>query len=520
MLKRSNLNEYQQMAIDWCKRRALSGARDSGGLLVLPMSFGKTATALTVASDLIDRKKVKKVLVSAPLNVALASWPDELENWEHLCDLDSVILRAENLKEVRRDSYREFDSRWKYDWGLSYENCFGIERANALKLKFGLEDRRAALMEAVLSDCEIHIVNNENLPFLWETIRTNLTEDEFPYDMLIVDESTVAKNGKLSVVDSDTGVKKLTRFGVLYQLSLRVKSVFCLTGTPMPRGAENLWGQLYLVDGGERLCNNLHHFKNKFLHGQLGGGDFGRKVATKGDFAEIMARIRDVCFCLPQASVGELPPIIYRQRMLNLPKKYQAEYDKLSATLLLQNEELSLQFKSAPEVWQKLRQYANGSVYDTEKLTHEVNRVKLKDVREFVREMDGDPLLIAYAYQNNRDELLKLFPHAEVFGEGDVREQIRRWNNKEIEILLGHPQSIAHGVNLQKGGNHVYWYGLTPDLELYQQLNKRLHRKGQTMPVYIANTVMRNTVEEKIVKVLQQRAERQEHFIDEMDSRR
>ena len=170
---------------------------------------------------------------------------------------------------------------------------------------------------------------------------------------------------------------------------------------------------------------------------------------------------------------------------------------------------------SAVTLHTKLSQLSNGMVYDEEQNVHTFHRQKLDTLLELV-EFINSPVIIAYKYNHEKEEIVKLFPDAVIFNQGDTNQHVENWNAGKIPQLILHPQSGGHGINLQDGGNHIIWFGPIPSLEQYLQTNKRLHRSGQTKPVFIHRLIAEDTIDEHIAKNLKGKNDDQEHFLDAM----
>jgi SNF2 family DNA or RNA helicase len=207
---------------------------------------------------------------------------------------------------------------------------------------------------------------------------------------------------------------------------------------------------------------------------------------------------------------ADMPPVLHNVLKVRLPKKVMDQYRKFEKTLLL--EEHDIEAVNNGVLTGKLLQLANGSVYDENGDAIEVHSLKMDALDRVIEEAAGAPVLVAYSYQFDLEKLRKKYPHAEVVGEAPNLQ--KRWNNKEISILLAHPQSAGHGLNLQYGGHVTVWYGLCWSLEYYQQLNKRLHRPGQTETVIIHHIVAEGTVDDRVMAVLPEKDATQNALVE------
>ncbi len=455
-------------------------------MLCLDMGSGKTGTSLTAIRDLIDRGDVAHCLVIAPLLVAEETWPEEIETWQHTCVLDYEVLTGEQERRANR----------------------------ALRLP------------------ELSIINTENVPWLIDFWGV----ENWPYDMVVVDEISRFKNPtkrnkptKKQVADltkavvsklpkgtadeaAEEAVRKalkklkggITRFGALCSVRPLIDIFVGLTGTPAPNGLLDLWSQYYLLDLGKRLGSNITSYKKRWFESDYMGYKYEPKPHA---FDQIVEAIRDITVSME--SDAELPDVVHNILRCKLPPKIMKQYQDFERTLLL--EEHDIEAVNNGVLTGKLLQLANGSVYDDEKNAVEIHALKLEHLDRVIEEANGAPVMVAYSYQFDLEKLKKKYPHAEVVGE--AKNLQKRWNAGKIPLLLAHPQSAGHGLNLQYGGCILVWYGLCWSLEYYQQLNKRLHRPGQKQTVFIHHIVAEGTVDERVMKVLPEKEATQDMLI-------
>lgn len=454
-------------------------------MVMLGMGSGKTAATLTAIRDLIDAGYVAHALIIAPLLVAEETWPDEVETWAHT--------------EV-----------------LSYEVLTGTEERRA---------NRAVMLP------EVTTINGENIPWLIE-----FWGDDWPYDMVVIDEISRFKNPTKRNKPTKLAVKKLTeevikslpktatpeeaeaavskrlkklkgnitRFGALCSVLHHIDWIVGLTGTPAPNGLLDLWSQYYLLDQGQRLGSNITSYKKRWFDSDY----MGYKCTPKEHaFEQIVEAIQDITVSL--VTDLDLPPIVHNIIKVKLPKKILDQYQAFERTLLL--EEHDIEAVNNGVLTGKLLQLANGSVYNEEREAIEIHSLKLDHLDRVIEEANGAPVMVAYSYQFDLEKLKKKYPHAEVVGE--TKNLQKRWNAGQISLLLAHPQAAGHGLNLQYGGCILVWYGLCWSLEYYQQLNKRLHRPGQTETVFIHHLIAECTVDERVMQVLPEKEATQDMLI-------
>lgn len=485
--RREDLRRYQIIFVNKIKRKPHL-------ILALPMGSGKTATTLTAILDLLDDGIVKKVLVVAPLQVAAASWPDEIEEWEHTRLLKWTLIRAEDGDEDV-EAHRKGAYRLARLIGLTSAEASSFAGKRATIYKRWKRER------LVSEDTEVHIINREALPWLWDHFRRG---KDWPYDMLVVDEASMFKNAKMR-----TPLKRLTRFGVAAKARKHVKRVVLLTGTPAPKGLLNLWGLFFIADLGERFGDSLHRFKTKYFESDYMGWKWTPKPGAQ---AKIMARAKDIMFSLKEEDCVKLPPRYDVPVKVKLPKRVLQQYREFEKTLY--SEAYDVEAVNRGVLHNKLLQFANGSIYNEDGEDLWIHDEKLEALKTVIEEANGSPVLCAYTFKFDLKRIRKVFKKAVVFGEGDVRKQKAAWNRGEIELLLAHPASIGHGQNIQHGGNISVWYGLTSDLELFQQFNKRLQRPGQKFPVFNNIIIAEGTLDEKLLPILRDRDSEQDDIIE------
>lgn len=454
-------------------------------MLCLPMGAGKSGTMLTAIRDLLDQFEVTKVLVVAPLLVAENTWPEEIELWEHTHVLDYEVLT-------------------------------------------GPEERRAQRARRLP---EVSIINVENVNWL-----VDFWGDNWPYDMLVIDEMSRFKNPSKKTKPTKTAVQKvidtamkalprgmspeetekavqkevkklkgnLTRFGSLCKVRQHFVRVYGMTGTPAPNGLLDIWSQYYLLDQGFRLGNTFNAYRTRWFESDYMGYNYALRPYS---FDQIIERIKDITISME--SDATLPPVVYNKVKVKLPEKVMKQYRKFEKTLLL--EEHDIEAVNNGVLTGKLLQLANGSVYDEDRDVIEIHSLKLEALDSMIQDANGAPVLVAYNFQFDLAKLKKKYPHAEVVGEAEDFQ--KRWNAGKIPLLLIHPQSGGHGLNLQYGGCLLVWYGLTWSLECYQQLNKRLHRPGQKETVFIQHIIAEGTVDERVMEVLPQKEATQDMLI-------
>lgn len=418
--------------------------------LMLDMGMGKTVSTLTAISELMyDYWVVNKVLVIAPKRVAQVTWQDEINQWEHLKDLRVSVICGD------------------------------------------LKQRKKALN----TQADIYTINRENIGWLVDSLGK-----KWDFDMVVIDESSSFKNHRSQ------------RFRALKRIRPFIKRIVELTGTPAPNGPMDLWSQIYLLDGGKRLGKTITQYrKNYFRPAQTNGHVVFSYETLPHAEQEIYSKISDICVSLKSDDYLDLPPVIYNQVSIKLPKNIMSKYYEFERELVLSMSDEIITASSAGVLTGKLLQFASGAIYDEGRNIINIHDYKLDALEEIQVDNIGKNLMVIYWYQHDKDKILKRFPKARVL---QNIQDLRDWNNGKIEMGLLHPASAGHGLNLQHGGNIVIWYSITWNLELYQQANKRLHRPGQKEKVVIHHLIAKDTEDERVMQALSDKANGQQSMME------
>lgn len=408
--------------------------------LFLDMGMGKTVSALTAAYELLyDYFTVSKVLVIAPLRVARTTWAGEVHKWDHLKDLEiSRVLGSEKQR-----------------------------------------------LEALNQNADIYIINRENVVWL-----VDLYKKKWPFDMVIIDELSSFKSSSAK------------RFKALRKVRPYIKKIVGLTGTPAPNGLLDLWPQLYLLDKGERLGETITGYRNRYFtpnkYDRNTGVVFEYKLKENADKV-IHKRISDICISMKAKDYLEVPEMLEIPVELELDDKTYKAYKKLEKDLLLPLADSDIEASTAAVLSNKLLQMANGAVYDEHKEVYHLHDEKIKALEEIAEQSQEKPIIVFYNYKHDLSRLKHNFTEARTL---DSEKDENDWNNGKIKMLLLHPASAGHGLNLQEGGNTIVWFGLNWSLELYQQANARLHRQGQKSKVMVYLLASKGTMDENVIKAI------------------
>ena len=306
-------------------------------------------------------------------------------------------------------------------------------------------------------------------------------------------------------VTKQTKGGNLTRFGVMTTALPMVSRVVELTGTPRPNGWEDMWGQIYLLDRGAALGRT----KSEFLRTYFDHNKYTHEYTLKpGADEAIMARIAHLVVSLPPDKL--VPDPVYIPRKVRLPDAVMKEYRRFEKTLV--SEQYDVEAVTSGVLANKLLQFGNGSMYREDGTSVNVHNEKLKMLDALVEESEGENLLVFYGFKFDLEVIRKRYPDAVVLSE--TPGAVADWNAGKIKMLLAHPASCAHGLNMQFGGHIAIWYGLNWSLELWMQANARLPRPGQTEIVAIYIIVAEGTYDERCLEVLSEKEVGQQSMID------
>lgn len=374
-------------------------------------------------------------------------------------------------------------ANWTHTSALNYTVLSGLTP----------KKREAALDE----DTDIHIINRENVPWLVEKLGQKWT-----YDCVVIDESSSFKSHTSK------------RWRSLKKVYGKIDRMVQLTGTPAPNSLLELWPQFYLLDKGKRLENTRGKFLNKYCTAV--GNPQWNQWAVKPDRADaIHNAVADIALVMNAEDYLKLPARIDIKVEVELPPKARSIYEQMKSDFLIAYKGGEILAVNAAVQIGKLMQIANGNVYDEDGKYVRCHREKFDALEEII-DSTNDPVLIAYNFKSDLAELRLLFPDAEVIGKDPT--VIDRWNAGEIPILFAHPASAGHGLNLQKGGNVIVWFGLTWSLELYQQFNARLHRQGQDKPVRIFHILTKDTADKAVLEALTTKKDTQDTLLSVVES--
>lgn len=331
---------------------------------------------------------------------------------------------------------------WEHTSHLDFAICTGT-----------LQNR----LKALSKNATVTVINRENIPWL-----VNHYKSKFPFKMVIIDESSSFKNGTSK------------RFRAMKKVRKYIDRMVLLTGTPASNGYIDLWSQFYLLDMGARLGFTLTMFRNSYFNSDFMGYTYTLK---DGAMKTIQEKVSDLVLSMDSADYLELPENIPSVMTNKLTGNLLKQYNKFEKDALLAVGKDELTAVSAAVLTNKLLQFSSGAVYDDDKKVHYFHDLKFDTLDEIIEANPDENLLVAYNYKHELQRLTERYPEAVVMDKGGVA--VKEWNEGKIKMLLVHPKSAGHGLNLQHGGNILVWLSCSWSLEEYQQLNKRLHRQGQ-----------------------------------------
>lgn len=425
------------------------------------MGLGKTSVTLTAITALLETFEVHKVLIVAPLRVAVSVWPQEIQKWDHTRHLPYHLIRNPNPKARARE---------------------------------------------LANPAPIHIINYENLPWLVKTL-----EGKWPYDMVVLDESTRVKN------------PRSLRWRALKHVLPAVQRMVQLTGTPAANGLMDLWAPAYLLDKGERLGRTLTMLRSRWFR-QVDRDGYKWEPLPKA-LPEITEKLADICYSLKAEDYLDLPPLVNNRVEVTLPEKAETKYRTLERNFYFElgtGENLVAQTAAARSG--KLLQLTAGAVYVNEEGDwEEVHDAKVEALREVIESAGGEPVLVAYQFKSDLARLKRHFPEARELDKHP--NTLLDWNAGKIPVLLAHPASAGHGLNLQGGGRHLAFFSLTWSLENYAQIIERIGptrqlQAGTPRPVYVHHIVARGTIDEVVLERLETKASVQDVLRRAMRDRR
>lgn len=447
------LHPYQQQVQDFITSRPSCA-------IWLDMGLGKTLSTLAALNTI---NPATHVLIIAPKAIAKSVWQNEIKKWSYKFRTKSLIV----------------DEKQKT-----------LSRKKRLELYQDIPNQPPT----------IYFINHE---LLTDLIKNT---DDWYFPILVIDESQVFKSHSSK------------KFKALQKVLPKIKHVIELSGTPAPQGVVDLWSQIYLLDKGQRLGHNITTYRNRFLEPAIIKDGIPLQYRAKNQQAkdEIYNLISDISMSMENTLI-KLPDLIIDDLEIELNSNEKQIYNTLKKEFILEfDDETLIEASHAATLRMKLAQLASGTLYINEEKDYKIVHTQKLEACKYIIENTDSNVLIAYHFQSEKkiimDYLQTITKNARVFDGSS--SMVDSWNNKEIKVLLIHPASAGHGLNLQYGGNHMIWYTLPDSLEHYLQANKRLHRQGQTKPVIITRLITKGTIDEKKSIMLNKKEINQDEILD------
>ena len=413
--------------------------------LFLDPGLGKTSIVLAAFKILKKEGYVNSMLIVAPLRVCHNVWPKEIEKWDNFNELTIRVLH-------------------------------GKDKADYLE-----------------EDVDIYVINPEGLAWLFNKEARHWRD----WDVLCVDESTKFK---------DTQTK---RFKLMRKHFESFSRRWILTGTPVPNGIGDLFGQIFILDLGHALGRYVTHFRNKYFHTE--GWDKYTYIPNNGSFDAIVERVDPLVMRMSAHDYLQMPEVVHLNVMVDMSVNAWNVYRDIEDDFITKIDEGVIVAANAAVAGGKCRQIANGGLYINE--AHdwvETHTEKLDALADLLEELGGAPTLVMYEFNHDLKRLLRRFgTEVPYLGGGTTTAQADRYiedfNKGHIPVMFCHPASMAHGLNLQDVCHHIIWLGITWNLEHYDQSIARINRQGQENTVFNYHIIARDTLDEKVLSVLGQK---------------
>lgn len=406
---------------------------------------------------------------------------DQLKN--QFFDADQILVIAP--LRVADDTWARESQKWDHLKHLTISKILGSRKQRE---------------KALNVDADIYVVNRENVPWL-----VSMVGKDWPFDTVVIDELSSFK------------ASKSQRFRALRRVRPFIQRVIGLTGTPTPNGLHDLWSQIYLLDQGERLGKTLTGYRTRYFTPGKRSGHLVYEWKEKDESHDrVYERIADICVSMKSEDWLELPERLDRVVPVKMSEPVWKQYRLLERDLLLPFGDVDVVANTAAVLSNKLLQLANGAVYDEDRGIHEIHDEKLNALEDILEAANGKPLLVFYTYKHDLSRIQAKFKGARKL---ETANDIEAWNKGNIPLLLAHPASAGHGLNLQDGGNQIVWFGLTWSLELYQQANARLHRQGQKQSVIVHHLVAEGTMDQDVMLRVEGKATSQDALLEAVKAR-
>lgn len=418
------------------------------------VGIGKTASVLYHLNELFLSGEAVAALIVAPMRVAALTWPAEVQDWEQFQWMRIANLRTE-----------------------SGQRDFLYGRAH------------------------LYLINYESLHHLVSLVERR--GGKLPYDVVVWDESTKSKN---------PGSKRINHYRRKVQRPARN---IALTGTPTPNSHLDLFAQVRLVDDGLRLGTNFSKFKAEYF--MQPAYAFAQWKEKQGSKERIEQKISDITCTLRSSDWLDLPDTIYEDIEVHFTPELKEKYETLEKDLVLELQQgKTINVANAAALVTKLLQFTSGHIYDEERNVHPVHDLKF-DALAKIAKHEKQPLFVSCIFQHEQNRIREQFPHAKFFADAKTqiaqKQLLEDWNSGKIQMLVAHPASVGHGLNLQYGSSVIVWVSLTYSRENYEQMIARLARRGQKNLIKVYRLMVPNTVDDAVAEALANKASNEARLI-------
>ncbi|UHR03588.1 DEAD/DEAH box helicase [Peptoniphilus sp. GNH] len=429
------------------------------------------------ATDFIINNPISAVLLEMGLGKSVISLSAINELMLDFFDVSRTLVIAP--LRVAISTWPEEIKKWEHLKYLTYSVVTGSEKER---------------LDALKKSAHIYIINRENVDWL-------ITKSGFKwfFDMVVIDELSSFKSYQAK------------RFKSLLKVRPKVKRIVGLTGTPSSNGLMDLWAEFRLLDMGERLGRYITHYRQNFFIPDKRNQQMIFSYKPKdGAEKQIYSLISDITISMKSKDFLKMPECVLNEVEVYLSEKERRLYDRLKADMVLKLEDEEIDAVNAASLSNKLLQMASGAVYNDDKESIHIHDRKLDALEDLIEGANGKPVLIAYWYKSDLKRIKDKFDVREL----KTSEDFKEWNQGNIPVAIIHPASAGHGLNLQAGGSTLIWFSLTWSLELYEQTNARLYRQGQKETVVIHHILTKGTIDEDVMKSLENKNKTQAALID------
>jgi len=444
-------HEYQKEAVKFLVEKGSAA-------LWLDPGLGKTAIVLSAYRTLRLKGLAKKMLVIAPLRPVHGVWPPEAKKWEQFADYSVGVLHGGNKGKVLKQNH------------------------------------------------DIYVINFEGLGWL----SSQLNGKDWPFQILTVDEISYMKNTQTQ------------RFKTIKPLLDKFDRRWGLTGSPAPNSLLDIFGPQLILDQGATFGPYISRFRTEYFY-PSGYGGYEWKLQSDGE-ARIHAALDGKVLRMAALDHLDLPELTYNDIMVDLPPNARKLYDAFENDLTVELNSGNVTAVNAAVAVMKGQQIANGGSYldddgsGNARITTHLHDAKTEAVLDLVEELSGQPCIIGYHFAHDLERLKAAFPNAPIIGSGVIGHKldsiIDDWNAGKTPILLAHPMSAGHGLNLQGTGHAVIWYSLTWSLEVYEQFIRRLWRQGQKNHIVVHHIMAKDTVDEAIMMAIRRKDKTQQTLLN------